>query len=945
MSTRSGTRSPSIRARAVQIGALLLLAWSAACAVSTEPEGETQSDLTLDTQPVDAATSAVSQATSDEDASDADAGPQEAGNDEGPSTSTSSPSGGGSGSSSGSADGDGSSGSNAGSEDIDSFGWGSGWSSGSSSGSSSYGGGSSSSGVSTSTSGNSSDTSGGTSTSWTNPSDVFGRGAGSVSDTVKVCPDTEMTDQYVDGVNLRTRCVLTEIPIGSVELGSLLSLPVTMVYNEARPPPDELVYGTPSTTFSYGAGGWASTDKIFTDEGVYWTNTGKLSMPLKGSRSDLNKNGYIGYTLHTPYGSRTYDYPVVLTVKGKKVGAYRSEPFDGQFLMVKARNPDDRLSAQVYTLFQYPNGPFEIYEWSLATPAAITTKLPDIVLDASFLSSIEAYFGPRSIGPKAGFEPKVLRISRARWNINYRDGSKSMTNDTAGVLAAVDVTRGWEVTFAPPEAQKDLGLKNTITRLPGKLTYTALMTKNAGYHVETLTRPGRLNDDLLTFEWNQAQIKTIDAKVRDQKSATTFEDKLTYVRAKDGLTVHHVTHTLTFQGVALGDQTTLFEPCDVGGNAFSGTTVSLPRNVRMTFEYGDDTVLHRLLAQTDQASVRTQYQYNDLKTEPRGELTDMVQVPKAGADLTAGYGTHVDWDMITQADIDPALFPKDTFVNKPAASKGVPVPKQFVRRPDGLVLRAMSSYDTSVLLPKTIADERGSKHTLTYYSDTGDVNTHAYRGITTTYERSFESNIRSARYLGYTFFTIESKLSAGGKTVSLGKTSWDHAGRFFRNVKFGDKLDPSSPTSGAFKSTTVEKRFERGDFMTPTQLMTLIDDSVVSKTTTTWDPRLMGPASTSWNAGSDGLGSAQGGSVDGLGSPTGNWQISGLGDNLAMVTQLDPLGRVQAASANGVGVKLSYAAGPQAGTLKQTTSQLAGSNEIPDTDEVQSKGSTDPVCK
>src|SRR5262249_49949031 len=147
---------------------------------------------------------------------------------------------------------------------------------------------------------------------------------------------------------------------------------------------------------------------------------------------------------------------------------------------------------------------------------------PVAVRNASLLSTVRGFFGPRSIGSTQGFEPKEIRVSRGRWTIPRNPPpTNGITNDTLSVAAQVDVVQGWSVAFDVPQAQNGGGMRLNITRMPGNLRYTLLATQAAGFHLDTYTRPGRVSDDTIAFEWNNAQIRSIDLQVRDAMSTTT----------------------------------------------------------------------------------------------------------------------------------------------------------------------------------------------------------------------------------------------------------------------------------------------------------------------------------------------------------------------------------------------------------------------------------------
>jgi hypothetical protein len=135
--------------------------------------------------------------------------------------------------------------------------------------------------------------------------------------------------------------------------------------------------------------------------------------------------------------------------------------------------------------------------------------------------------------------------------------------------------------------------------------------------------------------------------------------------------------------------------------------------------------------------------------------------------------------------------------------------------------------------------------------------------------------------------------------------------------------------------------------MTPSSLMTIIDGKVVAQTTVGWDPRLMGPASASWSLGTNNIGGAAptNGGTDGLGSATGTWGLSGPGESMKVVATLDPLGGLQSATANGVGVKVAYSSGPMGGSLQTSVSAVSANAEMPAADQVEMSGTSDAVCE
>ncbi|MEP7119931.1 MAG: hypothetical protein ABJE95_03430 [Byssovorax sp.] len=767
------------------------------------------------------------------------------------------------------------------------------------------------------------------------------------------CDDTEIWDDVTAGVNVRTRCATTSIPLGRVEGGAEgFSLEVSIVYNEGRPPPSELADGfSNKSTGPFGKGGWITVDRIFTDEGIYWKSSddsGKVTGmgTRKGTRGDRNNNGYIGYTLHTPFGDRTYDYPVVLNIKGEKapVGVYRAEPFDGYFLRVQ--DPTGAVTDNLgrkYTLFQHPNGPYEVYEWPLSSPGGASPfNAADPVRSASLLSHVEARFAPPDSGWLNGQNIDIIR--------------GGFTHQNAPSFVFGPAFSSWNLSFKVDNSPVDGGMILRVVRIPGNLSSAITMTQKAGYRPEIFTTPGRQSDDLITFAWDDWRIKSIDLQVRDKMEKTLAETKSAFARDAKNLAVVSVTESETFLGIPEGDEITGFEACDVTGKAFSGTTLSLPRQIQIMYEYGDATLQHRLVAMTHATGTRTQYAYNDDQTEPRGELTDAVNVPLKTdpAMLATGFGTHVDWLWVTQVALDSKLFPADTFLGPPA-SQGVPLPKQLVRRPDGLVLRAMSDYDPAVFAPKTITDERGLASALTYYADTGQTKTDTRQGVRAEYTRSIEKvSVPDGSGNGtstvYTLLSIDTSLvGANGATALLGKMSTEtQNGRFFRQISYGQQLDPSDPTSGKVLGRTVEKRMLRDKYGVPLTMQTIMDGQLVAETTVGWDPRLMGPASAKTKVNGVAVASAapmNGAGNDGLGGVVGTWQISGPGEQLQMFEQLDPLGNLQARSANGVGSKLGYAAGPDGSTLKTSVSRLTPTGEVPGIDELDTAGETDPVCK
>jgi hypothetical protein len=775
-----------------------------------------------------------------------------------------------------------------------------------------------------------------------------------------VCADTELTDDYVDGINVRTRCATLEFSLGTIEVGAILKLPVSMVYNEGRPPPSELLRGYESTAIAktgpYGVGFWMSTDRIFTDEGIYWSNVDKTGAPVTqavrmGTRNDRNGNGYVGYTLHTPFGSRTYDYPVVLEMAGKKVGAYRSEPFDGQFLTV-VDHPGDKLHHRTYMLSRYPNGPYEIYEWSLSNTWGPFDTPPADVLNASLLSTVRGYFGPPKQNGGPGFEPKEIRIGRGRTLFPQGNGTNGLSNDTSVVYGSVDITEGWSIDLGDPfdAIQPDGGIQRTIKNKPGDLKRMLLMTQAAGYRLDTLTRPGRQGADLVTFGWDDWRLKSRDVKARDAALKTTYQSTATLARDKDTKSVFSVTRSEKILGVGRADEAILFESCNADGAAFQGTTVSFPRNVRWSFEYGDDASEHRLDAFTNPLGIRTQYLYNDQNTEPRGELTDSASLtgPTDPAMVAMGAGTHVNWDFVAQSPIDPALFPADTFGGA-KTSKGVPVPIEVKRLPDGLTLQALSAYDASVFLPTSVVDDRGFKHVMSYYADTAQLKSYQKRGLTMRYVRTNETNfkISSSYSTGYEFLAMETFLEGPSGSVSVGKKYWDHAGRLFSDIQRGYQFDPADIGTGKTKPIQVEKRFTRGDFMKPSKLQTWIDDKLVAETLVQWDARIRGPSSASSSASGNAVASAAPvgmGTVDGVGSAVGSWEITAMGRKLGVTTELDPLGNILSASVNGLGAKIAYSVGA-GGSLKVTTALTGAMGDTPMGETLESSGTTDKVCK
>src|SRR5262249_38855868 len=144
-------------------------------------------------------------------------------------------------------------------------------------------------------------------------------------------------------------------------------------------------------------------------------------------RGDRNNNGYVGYTLHTPYGSRTYDYPVVLNMWGQPTAAYRSEPFDGKYLIVRPS-----IGTREYILFTYPSGPFEIYDFGLGTAYA-NNNIPDEVKYAALLSEVRRTFGPTKDQDPSGFEDKVIKIRRGAIQVAQQFGQPSSSNETASI--------------------------------------------------------------------------------------------------------------------------------------------------------------------------------------------------------------------------------------------------------------------------------------------------------------------------------------------------------------------------------------------------------------------------------------------------------------------------------------------------------------------------------
>lgn len=769
-----------------------------------------------------------------------------------------------------------------------------------------------------------------------------------------VCPDTEMTDDYVDGVNLRTRCALTEIDLGTVEVGNVLSLPVSLVINEGRPPPIEVIGSVANSiarnTGPYGIGGWMSTDRLITDEGVYWPNTDDKGMPsvapaMKGKRGDRNGNGYVGYTLHTPYGTRTYDYPVVIALDGKKVGAFRSEPFDGKYLIVEQRAQFDPTVGRRYTLFSYPNGPFEIYDYPISSP--FKGNFPSEFVNTSMLSSIKANFGPPKKEGQDGFEPKEIHISRFDSTLLKPGDGVFASNATRSVGAQVDITEGASIELADFQDQPDGGLKVRVDSKPSKTSMTLLMTAKAGFHVETWTRPGRSDDDVITFSWDKLAVASIDTQSFATMKSTS-QSTFSFTRDMGAPTVASVKRSMAALGVSEGDETTLFEGCDLDGKAFSGTTVSMPRDLRWTFEYGDESINHRVKAVTNPLGLRTQYVYNDKNTEPRGEMTDSAVVAAATDDagVAKGSGTHVDWVFVEQSPLDKALFAADTFAG-PAASKGVPVPSAMKRLPDGATQQKLLKYDKNLFLPTQIVDARGFRHDLGYYADTAQLKTYTKRGVTTSWIRSFTSNFQSTRYSqGYTFLVLDTRIQGPkGGSVSVGSKAFDHAGRLFSDISTGLRFKGDEIGSGKTEPITIEKRFERGDFMAPSKLQTWVNGKMIAETVIAWDGRLRGAKSSSGSANGTAVSDVapKGGKVDGRGDPVGDWKTTAFGDSLAVSQQLDPLGNILSASVNGVGAKLTYSGAPMGFKLTMASSTPAGDATIGE--EIQSTGTTSKVCK
>lgn len=764
------------------------------------------------------------------------------------------------------------------------------------------------------------------------------------------CPDTELTDDYIDGVNVRTRCAATSVPIGVVEGGGDgFAIEVSVTFNEGRPPPEEIGTDFPNAkTGPYGKGGWLSVDKIFTDEGVYWESTtaaGELSSTgvIKGQRSDRNGNGYVGYTMHGPFGSRTYDYPVVLDVHGysKPVGVFRSEPFDGQFLLVEDPTGNDtQKKARKYTLFRYPNGPFEIYDWQLSNPGKPSPfDANDRVRSASLLSEMNTSYGP----PSANAGNRWIKVWRGAQQSNAVD-----------YITGPPFTK-WDLKLTYGLSQPDGGMLLTASRSPGNIAITMAFTQKFDFRPETFTSPGRQADDLTTFEWDDWRIKSVSLALRDKALKTVYGAKATMERDEAGLEIVKSIQTNELFGFPEGEETTLFEGCDLSGAPFEGTTVSTPHDIHMSFEYGDETVQHRLIAQTHATGTRTQYRFNDDQTEPRGELTDAVNVagPTPPEMLGTGFGTHIEWDLIVQVPMDATLFRPGTFAG-PATSKGVPVSKQLVRMPDGLVLRKLEDHDPAVFLPRRITDERGMLHAFTYHADTGQLETYKKQGVTRRFVRSIEQDLQPPDAAGFAAFislqSIEVWLEgANQKKAFLGKTSWDlQTGRVYRRSTRALRLDPDAPTTGAVKEMKIDKRILRDIQGAPVRVQTFLDGALTGETTMGWDPRFMGPAKVTTMVNGNMVSSAQpmaGTGVDGFGDMAGNWQVSGPGEQLAMFAELDPLGNLRSATTNGIGDKVTRVAGPDPQTLKTTISRLSPAGEIPEMEELETTGTTELVCK
>jgi YD repeat-containing protein len=244
------------------------------------------------------------------------------------------------------------------------------------------------------------------------------------------------------------------MPMGTVTGGSGFALDVDVVYNDGRPAPQEL-YGTPSSTVSggtctttetyndwYGVGGWLSIDEYVTDEGILWKNLNDAAASnprgvLDGQgRRDVNLNGTVGFTLHTPYYDQTYDDPEVLSIDdGNGQGpqptpVFASVPFDGKFLRVvqdclspNYPNGGDRVPT-CYEIFSYPGGPWKVYAYAMAAhqvdrASGIDCSNPRLVGSsfvngvgnnpAMLLSSVTARFAVDITSP---FNRKGIHITR-----------------------------------------------------------------------------------------------------------------------------------------------------------------------------------------------------------------------------------------------------------------------------------------------------------------------------------------------------------------------------------------------------------------------------------------------------------------------------------------------------------------------------------------------------
>ncbi|HZS36438.1 MAG TPA: hypothetical protein VFF06_06415, partial [Polyangia bacterium] len=162
------------------------------------------------------------------------------------------------------------------------------------------------------------------------------------------------------------------------------------------------------------------------------------------------------------------------------------------------------------------------------------------------------------------------------------------------------------------------------------------------------------------------------------------------------------------------------------------------------------------------------------------------------------------------------------------------------------------------------------------------------------------------------------------------------------------KVLPESPTTGDIVRTTIHKRLIRSVFGAPITLRTYIDDVLVAESAVGWDPRYQAPstATSKLTAGTQ-LGNVKpnGGKIDGLGTPTGDWQSNGLAQQRATSVDLDPTGGTKKVTVNGTGDKTTYGQGGDARTLKISNSAVSKNiGETPEADIFETAGTTKALC-